>query len=164
MPPQPPQVPQPQAYTNPAQYEFTDENNRTISELSVAMRAYSGLMYVLGLVFAVFLILTAVSAYKADPPWFGAWGFPVVLGAVTLICLAFGFWTSSAAGSFRKIVETRNQDVWHLMNALGSLKNMFGTLRTMIIIAIVLSVIGGILVGIGLMSGTTPTAATGGTS
>lgn len=156
--PQPPQVPQPQGYTS-TQYEFNDEHNRQISGLATAMKSFASLMYILGLVFGIFLVLTALAAAKADPHRFGNWGFPLVLAAVMLVSVAFGFWTSSASGSFRKIVETRNQDIWYLMNAVGSLRSMFGTLRTMIIVALVLAIVGGVLVAVGLMSGapTTPT-------
>lgn len=145
--PQPPQIPQPQGYTS-AQYEFTDENNRTISGLAVAMRSFASLMYVLGLVFAIFAGLTGVAAARSNG-WH-TWGFPVILGAVALLAVMFGFWTGSAAGSFRKIVETKNQDVWHLMNALGSLKTMYGTMRAMIIFAVILAVVGAVLIAFGL--------------
>jgi hypothetical protein len=155
--PQPPQVPQPQPYTS-SQYEFNDESNRTISGLATAMRSFASLMYILGLVFGVFAVLAGVAASKADG-WH-TWGFPVILGAIALLAVMFGFWTGSASGSFRKIVETRNQDVWHLMNALGSLRNMYGTMRTMIIAAVVLAVIGGILIAIGLSNGSPATPPT----
>lgn len=155
--PQPPQVPQPQAYKS-TQYEFTDEHNRTISGLAVSMRAFAGLMKILGLVFAVFCALTAVAAYKSTG-WH-TWGFPVILGAVGLLAVMFGFWTSSASNSFRKIAETKNEDIWHLMNAIGSLQKMYGTMRTMIITALVVAVIGAVLIIIGMWSGTgtAPTA------
>lgn len=149
--PQPPQVPQPQGYTS-GQYEFSDENNRTISGLAVAMRSFATLMYVLGLVFLVFGGLTAGAAYQnmqKSGNWH-TWGFPVILGAVALLAVMFGMWTGSASKSFRKIVETRNQDVWHLMNALGSLRNMYGTMRMMIIFAVVLAVIGAVLIAFGM--------------
>ena len=152
--PQPPQIPQPAPYKS-GQYEFTDENNRTISGLSDSMRAFAGLMKILGLVFGIFFALTAVAAYKnmAENNTWHTWGFPVVLGSVGLLAVMFGFWTGSASKSFRKIAETKNEDVWHLMNALGSLRAMFGTMRTMIIVALVLAVIGAVLIGVGLMSG-----------
>jgi hypothetical protein len=105
-------------------------------------------MYILGLVFAIFCGLTAIAAVKSAA-WH-TWGFPVILGAVALLAVMFGFWTGSASGSFRKIVETRNQDVWHLMNALGSLRKMYGTMRAMIIFAVILAVIGAVLIAFGI--------------
>jgi flagellar biosynthesis protein FlhB len=146
-------VPQPQGYKS-TQYEFTDEHNRTVSSLSNSMRAFAGLMKILGLVFAIFCALTVVAAVKSDG-WHN-WGWPVILGAIGLLAVMFGFWTSSASNSFRKIAETKNEDVWHLMNALGSLKNMYATMRTMIIAALVLAVVGAILIAIGMMTGSTP--------
>ncbi|MEO2090615.1 MAG: hypothetical protein ABGY75_14110 [Gemmataceae bacterium] len=73
-----------------------------------------------------------------------------VVVSVVALAVMFGFWTGSAAVSFRKIVETRNQDVWHLMNALGSLKSMYGTMRAMIIFAVILAVVGAALIAFGL--------------
>ncbi len=149
--PQPPQIPQPQGYTS-TQHEFSDENNRTISGLAVAMRSFATLMYVLALVFLAFCALSAAAAYtnmEKTKNWH-TWGFPIILGAVTLLAVMFGFWTGSASKSFRKIVETRNQDVWHLMNALGSLRKMYGTMRMMIIFAVILAVIGAVLIAFGM--------------
>ena len=58
--------------------------------------------------------------------------------------------TGSAATSFRKIVETHNEDVWHLMNAVGSLRAMYGLLLTIILGALVLAVVGLGMVAFGL--------------
>ncbi len=62
------------------------------------------------------------------------------LGARHVERLCVGFWTGGAATSFRKIAETKNE-VWHLMNAVGSLRAMYGLLRTIIYATLVLSVI-----------------------
>jgi len=62
----------------------------------------------------------------------GNYGPAIGLGAAALLCLCIGFWTGGAATSFRKIVETKNEDIWHLMNALSSLRAMYGLLRTLI--------------------------------
>jgi hypothetical protein len=159
--PQPPQIPQVQGYKSTAQYEFTDEHGRTISGLSDNMRAFATLMKILGLVFFIFCALTAVAAYKnwSEHHVWHTWGFPVILGAIGLLAVTFGFWTSSASNSFRKIAETRNEDVWHLMNALGSLKALYGTMRTMIIAALVVAVIGAVLIVIGMWTGSGPAPA-----
>jgi hypothetical protein len=52
----------------------------------------------------------------------------------------------NAVSSFRKIVETKNEDIWHLMNALGSLHTMYAFLRLIILGSLVLAVIGVALV------------------
>src|SRR5262249_59179785 len=91
-----------------------------------------------GLGFLIFFGLLLYQAFQARAGYAPA----VALGGAALICLAIGFWTSGSAHSFRRIVESKNQDIWHLMNALGSLRNMYGLLRTIILGSLVLAVIG----------------------
>lgn len=129
------------------QYEFNDEQNRTLSNLAESMGAFAQLMKILGLGFGILCGLQAVGAIETK----GGYGALAGLGAATLLCLSFGFWTSSSAGSFRKIVETRNEDVWHLMNALGSLKNMYSLMRMMIIGSIVIIVVAVAVAAFGLL-------------
>ena len=121
-----------------AQYEFNDEQNRAFSALADAMRVTAGLMQLAGLAFVVLAALTVAHAINANT---GGYGPAVGLGAAALLCLCVGFWTGGAATSFRKIAETKNEDVWHLMNAVGSLRAMYGLLRTIILGSLVLAVI-----------------------
>ena len=124
------------------QYEFTDEQNRTIGALSDGMRTAATLVQLLGLALLVF---TGLSAYQAIKVEGANWGPAAGLAAGTLFALAVGFWTGSAAHSFRRIAETKNEDVWHLMNALESLRNMYGLLRGVVLVSLAL-----VMVGIGL--------------
>ncbi|MBN9122362.1 MAG: hypothetical protein J0I06_25015 [Planctomycetes bacterium] len=133
-----------------AQYEFNDEQNRAFSALADAMRVTAGLMQLAGLAFVVLAALTVAHAVNAGV---GGYGPAIGLGAAALLCLCIGFWTGSAATSFRKIAETKNEDVWHLMNAVGSLRAMYGLLRTIILGTLVLAVIGLGMVAFGLMGG-----------
>jgi hypothetical protein len=126
-----------------AQYEFNDEQNREFSALADAMRVTAGLLQLAGLAFVVLAALTVAHALNAGGSnSIGAFGPAIGLGAAALLCLCIGFWTGGAATSFRKIAETKNEDVWHLMNAVGSLRAMYGLLRTIILGALVLSVVG----------------------
>jgi len=120
-----------------SQYEFNDEQNRQISGLADAMRVSASLMQLMGLAFVVLCVLAALSARQDH----GGYGPAVGLGAGALLCLSIGFWTGSSATSFRRVVETKNEDVWHLMNALGKLHNMYGLLRTIILGSLVLAVV-----------------------
>lgn len=120
------------------QYEFTDEQNRTISGLVDGMRTVATLIQLLGLAFLVFFGLTMYQAIQKGADY----GPPAGLGAGALLCLSIGFWTGGSAHSFRRIVETKNEDIWHLMNALESLKNMYGLLRAIILVSLVLIVVG----------------------
>lgn len=134
-----------------SQYEFNDEQNREFSSLADAMRVTAGLMQLAGLVFVVLAALTTAHAINVGNGSLGSYGPVIGLGAAALVCLCVGFWTGGAATSFRKIAETRNEDVWHLMNAVGSLRAMYGLLRTIILGSLVLAVIGLGLVAFGLM-------------
>ena len=120
-----------------AQYEFNDEQNRQISALVDAMRVTAGLMQLMGLALVVLCCMSvAVGVEKG-----GGYGPAIGLGAAALLCLCIGFWTGGSATSFRRIVETKNEDIWHLMNALESLQKMYGLLRTIILGSLVLAVV-----------------------
>ena len=131
-----------------AQYEFNDEQNREFSALADAMRVTAGLMQLAALAFVVLAALTVAHAANANTTGYGP---AIGLGAAALLCLSVGFWTGGAATSFRKIAETKNEDVWHLMNAVGSLRSMYGLLRTIILGTLVLAIIGLGLVAFALM-------------
>jgi protein-S-isoprenylcysteine O-methyltransferase Ste14 len=151
VPPQPPQIPG-QVPFKSAQHEFTDEHNRTFSGLSDAMRSFANLMKILGAVFAVLVVGAVILALMKQTPekaHVGPWGLVVGLLPFAVLCLAFGFWAGRSAGAFRKIAESKNEDVWNLMKALGSLKNMFALLRFLMLATIVLLIVGAAVVGIG---------------
>ena len=120
------------------QYEFTDEQNKTISELADGMGGVGLLMKLLGTAFFVLFGLTLYHAIQTQGNYAPAAG----LGAGTLLCLSIGLWTGGSAHSFRRIVETKNEDVWHLMNALESLRNMYGFLRGIVLLSLVLLMVG----------------------
>ncbi|HJZ57362.1 MAG TPA: hypothetical protein VKE74_20505 [Gemmataceae bacterium] len=120
------------------QYEFSDEQNKAFSGLADAMGTVSTLMKLLGLSFVVFFGMLIYHAIQTKSGYGPAAG----IGAAMLLFLAIGFWTGSAAHSFRRIVETKNEDIWHLMNAVESLKNMYGMLRSIIMLSLVLVIVG----------------------
>ena len=120
------------------QYEFTEEHNRTIAGLADAMRIVASLKHLLGLAFAIFFAFQLLHTLKNRENFFPAIG----LGASMLLCLSFGFWTSGAAASFRKIVETKNEDLWHLMKALKNLHSMYATMRAIVYVGLLMAVVG----------------------
>ncbi|HEY8503662.1 MAG TPA: hypothetical protein VIL46_03715 [Gemmataceae bacterium] len=111
------------------QYEFNAEQSRTIGELARAMDVVATLMKALGGVFLIFFGLLLYQAIQVG----GGYGAAAALGAATVLFLSIGIWTGGAAHSFRRIAESQNRDVWHLMNALGSLRNLYALLRTIIL-------------------------------
>lgn len=161
-PPQPPQIPA-QVPFKSAQYEFTDEHNRTLSGLSDSMRAFANLMKILGAAFGVLLVVAVIVALftkqitglpegvKEGPMHTGPWGYVLMVAPFAVLFLTFGFWASGSAASFRKIAETKNEDIWNLMNGLNSLGKMFALLRFLVIAALILLVVGAAVVGIGKM-------------
>jgi hypothetical protein len=136
---------------SPAKFEFTDEHNRTIGGLADSMKATATLLQLAGLAFAVFCGLQVAATPAGGSPT--KYGPAVGLGAAALLCLAFGFWTSGAAGSFRRVAESRNEDVWHLMNALARLHAMYSLIRTIILGTLVLAVVGLVLLVVNFARG-----------
>lgn len=115
------------------QFEFTEEHGRTIAGLADAMRTVANLLQLLGLALVILAGLQGAS---------GAYPAAIGLGAAALLFLAIGFWTGGASASFRKVVETKNEDIWHIMNGLRKLHGMYSLLRTLVIGTLVLSVVG----------------------
>jgi hypothetical protein len=68
------------------------------------------------------------------------WGVAIGTGATGLFYLLLGIWTRSAAGSFRKIVETRGNDIKNLMDGLGSLHRMYSLLYTLLMLILLAGV------------------------
>ena len=128
----------PQPEFKSAQYEFTDEHNRTLIGLADSMTSSATLLQLLGVVFATLCGLQILAVVQTQTGYVPAIG----LAAGTIFCLAFGFWTARASNSFRKIVASRNEDVWHLMNALGKLHAMYGFMRFIILASLVLAAVG----------------------
>jgi hypothetical protein len=72
------------------------------------------------------------------PPDNHLWGIAIGTAVNGLIYLLVGVWTRSAAGSFRQIVDTRGNDIGHLMDALSSLNKMYTLIYTLIMIGLLL--------------------------
>ena len=69
------------------------------------------------------------------------WGIAIGAGATGLFYLLLGIWTRSAAGSFRKIVDTRGNDIRNLMDGLGSLHRMYSLLYTLLVLILLAGVV-----------------------
>ena len=55
--------------------------------------------------------------------------------------LLLGNWTRSAAGSFKKIVDTRGSDIKHLMEGMGSLHRMYSLLYVLLVLVLLAGVV-----------------------
>jgi hypothetical protein len=68
------------------------------------------------------------------------WGIAIYAGTTGLFFLLLGGWTRSAAGSFRRIVDTRGADIPNLMNALSSLHSMYAMIHLILMLALLAGV------------------------
>ena len=148
-----------------SQYEFTPGQNEEIGSLAHKMRWVGLFFVVVGVLSLIMGLLLLVAIFQdklpADwvnqlpeeaqsqmddlPPNDQLWGFVINAGISGLVYLLIGIWTRSAAASFQQIVDTRGRDIAHLMGALGSLRNMYGLIYTLLVITLIL-----LLIGLGL--------------
>jgi hypothetical protein len=136
-----------------SQYEFTEVQNREIGILARKMRLVGLVAVLLGMVQLLLGILLLIYAFRdqlpADvlrripedtlkrlTPPSQLWALVLQASTSGLIFLLIGMWTRSAAGEFKKIVNTTGSDIGHLMSALSSLHKMYSLLYTLIIVGI----------------------------
>jgi hypothetical protein len=68
-------------------------------------------------------------------------GFAIFAGVTGLIFLLQGIWTRASAASFQKIVDTKSNDITHLMNAIGSLRTMYGQIYLLLLAALLVGLV-----------------------
>ena len=113
-------------------YEFNNTQERLIRELSDKMRFVSYFLIAIG----ALLIISGIARI-------GRGGFGGIINGI--IQLLIGIWTNKAASSFRQIVDTRENDIENLMNALGELRKLYALQYWLLILAL-------IVIGIGLLA------------
>jgi hypothetical protein len=138
---------QPAAYVppNPPQYgyEFTPPQNQNIRRLSRKMK-FVGVFYIVG---AALFGALGVVAYFFMP-------LAAIVYVVAMIPeLLIGVWTTKAASSFRKIVDTKGHDIPHFMNAVTSLRKLYTLQYWLLIMVLVLIVTSIAVVAVLWMSG-----------
>jgi hypothetical protein len=69
------------------------------------------------------------------------WGIALNAAVVGLFYLLMGSWTRSAGGAFRKIVDTRGNDISNLMNGLAALHRMYSLVYMLLIITLLCGII-----------------------
>jgi hypothetical protein len=69
------------------------------------------------------------------------WGIAIAIAASGLFYLLLGIWTRSASHSFRKIVDTRGNDISHLMDSLEALHQMYSLLYTLLVLVLLAGVV-----------------------
>lgn len=106
-------------------YEFSLEQNEVIASLATNMNIV-GVISILGgiLLLGAGVIQLAKGGVAA-----------LIQGALALVV---GMLTVQAASAFRKIVDTRGDDIGHLMSALGSLRSLYRLQVILLCIALAL--------------------------
>ncbi len=114
-----------------SQYEFNEAQNLVIWELSKKMKFVSIFLIVIGVLQVIpGILLVFMSVFSAS----------VVVEIIgrSLIYIFIGVWGASAANSFRQVVDTKGNDIDHMMSALGDLKTAATLTYWLLIIFIIL--------------------------
>ncbi len=117
-------------------YEFTTEQNDLIADLARKMKGVGIFMAAIG---ALAVAGCVTSALRTRPD------LAVVLALTAAFFIAIASWTVKAGREFRRIVDTRGNDIHHTMNALAQLRRFY-TLHFWLIIVylalIILAILG----------------------
>jgi hypothetical protein len=130
-----------------ANYEFTDDQNKVIDDLSAKMRFVGGFICVIGILYVVLGSMGLLQSYTGptphrNDPWMNL--FLAVNGLATIL---IGSWTVGGGIAFKRVVDTRGNDIGNLMDALGELHKLY-TLQYLICAALVVVMIGLVALGI----------------
>jgi hypothetical protein len=121
------------------QYEFSDSQNELIRDLSQKMKFVSSFLKVVG---GINAIGGALAIVQHQPN-----GASAIINGVVYVLI--GVWTSQAASSFLKIVDTQGNDIENLMLALGELRKLYQFQYWVLIICIIfviLAFVAGIII------------------
>lgn len=121
-------------------YEFNNNQNQLIRELSEKMRFVSYFLIGLGVLVTILgLVLIANGGGLGN----------IIQGIVQIF---IGFWTNKAASAFKQIVDTQGNDMENLMSALSELRKLY-TLQYWLYIVALIFVALGIVLGIAFTVG-----------
>jgi len=107
-------------------YEFTPEQERTVSRLGHSLRWTSLPLISLGLLVLINLLMYAIWIWRRgqyDNLQLAA--LPLFLLGIAILFVGIGAWIGRAGASFLRITETRGNDIDHLMSALGQLDKVW---------------------------------------
>jgi hypothetical protein len=127
-------------------FEFTLMQDEVIRSLSKKMK-FVGFFYII----ASALVGLAGVGFMFVNAWIGLF-YMILLTPELLI----GIWTLNAGKSFRLIVDTKGQDVPHLMNALNALRKLYTMMFWILIIGLVFMVLAIVGVIVLISSGMIP--------
>lgn len=122
------------------QYEFTGSQNELIRDLAKKMRFVSYFLIGVGVLSTIAGFLTVLRGG----------GGSIINGIVSIV---IGIWTTSAASSFQKIVDTQGNDIENLMLSLGELRKLYTLQYWLLIIALVILALVFVLALLGGLTG-----------
>jgi hypothetical protein len=144
------------------QYEFSANQNQLIGYLSRRMNVVGIFLILIGLGVAVLAVISllpllgnvpelpsqvppemldAFRRYEQyargnrEPLYYGS----LAGGLQALILVISGVYVRRSANSFRRIVNSEGRDISHLMDALVSLRGLFGILYSLLLLALMLA-------------------------
>ncbi len=126
-------------------YEFTAAQNETIRVLARRMRFVGIFITLVGILAAISGMASLFSA--TDRHLYSVnLGLADAIPSYTTLLLAalyiiIGSWTVKAAGSFQLIADTEDYDIEYLMDALVSLRKLYGMQFWVLVIGAVISII-----------------------
>src|SRR5262249_33056774 len=123
------------------QYEFTPQQNRVIGQLAGDMNWVAVPLVALGVLYAIAGVVAMIQAitHRAEATFSLLW--LLLAGAVAIFLIGQGMMTMKAAGSFRQIVDTRGQDINHLMDALEKMRVQYSSLAMLVKLYLAFTVI-----------------------
>jgi hypothetical protein len=134
-------------------FEFDAQQDQTIGTLAGRMKALGLVYIVMGVCVGLMAVFALLTQFFAG----------LIVGAETAVVLFIGIWTFQATKSFRQIVDTKGNDMMHLMNALESLRKLYNLQFWLLIAGLVIFVLAIVIVmavGVGAFLSTEAASAT----
>lgn len=134
-------------------FEFDAQQDQTIGTLAGRMKALGLVYIVMGVCVGLMAVFALLTQFFAG----------LIVGAETAVVLFIGIWSFQAAKSFRQIVDTKGNDMMHLMNALESLRKLYNLQFWLLIAGLVIFVLAIVIVmavGVGAFLSTEAASAT----
>src|SRR4051812_48928931 len=111
-----------------APYEFNTEQGKLIGDLGQSMRVVG----VIVLAYAVVsIVMMALIAWKTGM---------LAINLNPILGLFVGTWAIAGGRSFVSVATTQGNDMGHLMDALGKLRNIFKLIAILIVVALVIAI------------------------
>ena len=111
-------------------YEFNESENSTFAILASSMNVVGIMMLLLGTIMALSIFTGNVDGLL-----------------VGIVFLFIGVWNRHASTSIQAIVDTKDQDIEHLMTAMGELQKIYYFQKWLLIIGLIGFVIMLVMIG-----------------